>query len=562
MVWFTGLSGAGKTTLARALKARLQRAGHSVQLVDGDELREGLCRGLGFSAEDRRENIRRAAEVARMAADAGAVALVSLISPFRDAREAARARIGPARFLEVHVATTLERCAERDAKGFYRQARDGQVPLMTGVTSPYEPPVKPGLALDTGSLSVDESLARLEAALRVRGVSLAYDPEVDCVPSQPGITVVLPCLNEEDSIAEAIAWAKAGIADCGVEGEVLVVDNGSSDRSAELAAAAGARVVREGERGYGAALRRGFREAAYDTLVMGDADLTYDFRKLRELAEPVLKGEAELAIGNRMDNILPGSMPWLHRYIGNPVLSWLLGFMFHTKAVRDPHCGMRVLNRGAFERLGCVTNGMEFASEMVIRAVRADWRIVDRDIVYHPRAGESKLRSFRDGWRHVRFMMLHSPTMTLLLPGAILWLLGLGLALPLVSGPVMIGGRAVDIHFMIMAGMLNIVSGQLLLIGLLAKAYAHLTGLRDDSFIAWLYRHFHYEAVTAIAALALLAGLGAAAWVIATWAASGFSALNMARLLFFGMVLLVNGVMAAAGAYLFSIMALPRHAER
>lgn len=374
-----------------------------------------------------------------------------------------------------------------------------------------------------------------------------------------GISVVIPCLNEEESITEVVAWARQGIASTGLPGEVVVVDNGSRDRSIELARAAGARVVQESERGYGAALQRGFYDALYDTLVMGDADLTYDFRKLDELAGPVLRGEAELAIGNRMNNILPGSMPWLHQYIGNPVLSWLLSFMFHTKAVRDPHCGMRVINRAAFMKLGCVTSGMEFASEMVIRAVRAGWRITDRDIIYHPRQGESKLRSFRDGWRHLRFMMLHSPTMTMLMPGLILWVLGILLAVPLALGPVVIGGRAVDIHVMIMAGMLNIVSGQILLIGLLAKAFAHLTGLRNDPFIAWLYRFFHYEWITGLAAAVLLVGLGAAGWVIWTWAQSGFGHLNEARLLFLALVLVVNGVQAASGAYLFSIMALPHH---
>ncbi len=556
VLWFTGLSGAGKSTLSESLRTRLKSAGYPVLVLDGDVVRNGLCRGLGFSEEDRRENIRRVAEVARLAADNGAICLVALVSPFRSAREEARSIIGADRFLEIHVSTSLTECERRDVKGLYAQARGGQVAVMTGLSSPYEPPLAPALTLDTAVLTPDESLVRLQALLE--NVGFPIRPAHESTPVIHGISVVIPCLNEEESIVEVVAWARQGIDATGLPGEVVVVDNGSTDRSRALARSAGARVIREGQRGYGAALQRGFHEARFDTLVMGDADLTYDFRRLKELADPVLRGEAELAIGNRMNNILPGSMPWLHRYVGNPVLSRLLSIMFHTKAVRDPHCGMRVINRSAFEKLGCVTSGMEFASEMVIRAVRAGWRITDRDIIYHPRQGESKLRSFRDGWRHLRFMMLHSPTMTLLLPGFLLWLAGLALAVPLALGPVIIHGRLVDIHFMIMAGMLNIVSAQILMMGLLAKAFAHLTGLRNDPLIAWFYRFFHYEWITGLAALIFLLGTGAATWVIWKWAGSGFGSLSESRLLFLALLLVVNGVLVATGAYLFSIMALPK----
>jgi adenylyl-sulfate kinase len=559
VLWFTGLSGAGKTTLSSMLKRVLEGTGRPAVILDGDTLRAGICRDLGFSEQDRRTNVCRVAEMARIISESGILCLVALVSPYRAAREEARRLIGADRFLEIYLQTPLSECEKRDPKGLYARARGGQVAEMTGVASPYEPPEQPAMSLDTSKLSPEVCLDRLMDLLRRHETQAAPNPARPPDSNiQHGLSVVIPCLNEEVSIAEVIAWAQEGIRSTGLPGEVVVVDNGSRDRSRELALAAGARVVEESQRGYGAALLRGFDEARYDTLVMGDADLTYDFRKIKELAEPVLKGEAELAIGNRMNNILPGSMPWLHQYIGNPVLSKMLSIMFHTKAVRDPHCGMRVFNRAAFVKLECVTTGMEFASEMVIRAVRAGWRIVDRDIIYHPRHGESKLRSFQDGWRHVRFMMLHSPTMTLLLPGAILWLLGFVLAVPLALGPVVIRDRVVDIHFMIMAGMLNVVSGQILLIGMLAKAFAHLTGLRKDPVVAWFYRLFHYEWISGLAAFLLLVGAVTVGWVTWIWAQNGFGNLNEARVLFFASLLLINGVLAAAGAYLFSIMALPR----
>ena len=185
----------------------------------------------------------------------------------------------------------------------------------------------------------------------------------------PGVSVVIPCLNEEASIGQVIAAARAGIAAIGTGGEVIVVDNGSTDRSVEIAKRSGARVLTETHRGYGAALRKGFADARHEIVVMGDGDLTYDFKKLGDLVLPILAGEAQFVIGNRMGNILPGAMPPLHRYLGNPILSGLLRLMFHDRRVKDAHCGLRAISRDVYRRLRCVTTGMEFASEMVVRAI-------------------------------------------------------------------------------------------------------------------------------------------------------------------------------------------------
>jgi len=374
----------------------------------------------------------------------------------------------------------------------------------------------------------------------------------------PGVSVIIPCLNEEASIAQVVAAARDGIAALGAEGEVIVVDNGSRDRSMAIAKAAGARVLTETHRGYGSALRRGFANARHEIGVMGDGDLTYDFQKLGDLVRPIISGEAQFVIGNRMGNILPGAMPPLHRYIGNPVLSGLLRLLFHDRRVRDVHCGLRAISMEAYRRLRCVTTGMEFASEMVVQAIHVGLVITQRDIVYHPRVGDSKLQSMRDGWRHLRFLVLHGPTMMLLIPGAVCWVLGLLLAVPIAFGPIVISGRNIDIHFMIMAGLLNIFGVQIVSIGLLAKAYAHLSGLRHDEFVARLYRWFTFEK-TFFGAVALsLCGCLLAGEVIFEWVRSGFGNLNRARVLFLSLLLLVDGVQIGLTSYLFSIMALPR----
>jgi hypothetical protein len=376
-----------------------------------------------------------------------------------------------------------------------------------------------------------------------------------------GITVVIPCLNEAESIGDAVDWAWAGIRKMGLPGEVVVVDNGSTDGSKDIADKHGARVIVEYERGYGAALRRGFASATYDVMVMGDGDLTYDFRELRVLVEPILDGSAEFVVGNRMRNIRPGAMPGLHRYVGNPGLSLLLRLMFHAHVVRDAHCGMRAITKDAYRRLRCVTTGMEFASEMIVRALHQKIRMDEREIAYHPRVGESKLSSFRDGWRHLRFMLLHSPSSALLLPGVVTWLLGVLIVLPLAFGPIVIRGRAIDIHCMIMGGLLNTVSIQVIMMGLLAKAYAHLSGLRHDPFVAWLYHRLTFEKLVLATLPLVLLGVVVILKVVIQWVASGFGALDETRLLFLGMLCFINGVQIASSGYLFSIMALPRHVD-
>src|SRR5690242_1717822 len=232
------------------------------------------------------------------------------------------------------------------------------------------------------------------------------------------VSVVIPCLNEEGNIEHCVSVARSVLEEHAIPGEVVVADNASEDRSAELAAAAGARVVSEPRRGYGSAYLAGFSAARGRYIVMADADLTYDFSETPRFVKELHAG-AELVMGDRMDNNQPGAMPWLHRYVGNPILTGILNLFFRT-GVNDAHCGMRALRREVLPALELRSTGMEFASEMVIRASKANLEIRQLPIEYHPRGGESKLSSFRDGWRHLRFLLVHSPTYLFILPGLVI----------------------------------------------------------------------------------------------------------------------------------------------
>ena len=377
-----------------------------------------------------------------------------------------------------------------------------------------------------------------------------------------GVSVIIPCLNEEESIARVVEAARLGIEELGVSGEVIVVDNGSTDESAARAREAGATVVDESHRGYGAAIRRGFEAARHTVLVMADGDLSYDLTKLGLLVKPILEGRADFMLGNRMNGVHAKAMPFLHKHVGNPLLTRLVRVMFHRRDIKDAHTGFRAVRKDVYEQMGCITTGMEFASEMIVRAIHAGIRIGFKEIEYHPRAGESKLRTFRDGWRHLRFLLLHSPSMVFVFPGLLVWILSLVATVPLAIGPVMVGERKIDIHFMVVVGALNIASMVFISVGILAKAYAHLSGIRHDPFIAWLYRQLSFEAGAVLSGLLMLVGGGVGGYVVWHWVAKGFGDLDMVRPLFFSALCIINGAQLGATSYLFSIMALPRRMDK
>jgi hypothetical protein len=331
-------------------------------------------------------------------------------------------------------------------------------------------------------------------------------------PVLPAVVVsaVMPCLNEQETLGMCIEKAFRSFAELGVNGEVVVADNGSSDRSVEIARNLGARVVHEQARGYGAALRKGIAESRGQIIVMADADDSYDWSNIAPLVRKVGEGY-DLVMGNRFrGGIMRGAMPTLHRYLGNPVLSLIARIAFRVH-IGDFHCGMRAFTREAFNRMQLRTSGMEFATEMVANAAHQRLRIAEVPIILYPdkRNRPPHLRSFRDGWRHLRFILTYAPDHLYLVPGGVLLVLGLVLEAALARGPISRGGLYLGAHFMALGSMLTLVGFNIINLGVLAKTLMgqRYTGLRSRT-VAWVRQRFSLEA-------GLLAGIALAACGIA-----------------------------------------------
>jgi Glycosyl transferase family 2 len=379
------------------------------------------------------------------------------------------------------------------------------------------------------------------------------------------VTIVIPCLNEARTIAACVARAREALeamsARLHLSGEVVVADNGSADGSRELAAKAGARVVEVTERGYGAALIAGMSAAHGKYLVMGDADLSYDFVESVALVEKLVGG-ADLCMGNRFaGGIKPGAMPWKNRYIGNPVLSGILRILFGT-GVRDAHCGLRALTRDCFDRLRLSSTGMEFASEMVIKAAVLGERIAEVPVTLSPdqRGRAPHLLPYRDGWRHLRFMLMLSPVWLFFVPAAIFASFGLAIIAALIVGlehvMVQVGPLAFGDHWMVAGSAAVIIAFQLGFFGLAAMIHSANEGWRRTP--AFFVRHrtlTQLEYWMVAGGLLGLSGFLVIAGVVARWAGSGFGALDAMRELSTGCTMLVLAVQAFFGGFLLSIIA-------
>ena len=324
--------------------------------------------------------------------------------------------------------------------------------------------------------------------------------------ARPFVSIVMPCLNEEQTVEICVTKALGWLERSGTAGEVVVVDNGSNDRSVELATAAGARVIHETTRGYGAALRRGFAEARGEWLVMGDCDDTYEFSDLTDLMRPLEEGY-DLSVGNRFaGGIAPGAMTWSHRYIGTPAISFMLQ-MFTGLKVGDSQCGLRAFTRDCLDRLDLKTDGMELASEMILKAARRDMKVADIPVPYGERLGEAKLNTVRDGWRHLRFLLLASPNYLFTIPGILLTLAGiLTLALALPSDTIEVGDLTWQPIFA--GGILVVVGINALLLGFASRLYTTARGITNEDRTLRFYRKYlGFETLLLIGIITALAGI-------------------------------------------------------
>ena len=375
------------------------------------------------------------------------------------------------------------------------------------------------------------------------------------------VSVVIPCLNEANSLGSCIDKAVTAFRAAGLAGEVIVADNGSTDGSMQIAEERGARVVRVEERGYGSALRAGIAAARGPFIVMGDADDSYDFGEVPKFAEMLWQGY-DVVMGNRFrGEIKPKAMPWHHKYIGNPGLTALLNLFFRT-GIGDSHCGMRGFTRAVYERMDLRSTGMEFASEFVIKAAQLKARITEIPITLWPdkRGRPPHLRSFRDGWRHLRFMLLYAPNWLFLLPGGALLAAGLFLVFWLLPGPRQISPRVIlDIHTMIFGVMFTLLGVQILSIGSFAKVFSYAERFdRNPVSLKRLLKRVKLETGLLVGGSLFLAGFAGCAWVAWKWAASGFGPLHEVRKVLFWSMWLFIGAQVTFASFFLSMLGISR----
>ena len=377
------------------------------------------------------------------------------------------------------------------------------------------------------------------------------------------LTILMPCLNEAETLGVCIAKAMGYLARSGVAGEVLIADNGSTDGSQTIAEAGGARVVPVPERGYGAALIAGIRAARGRFVIMGDSDDSYDFTALDPFVAQLRAGN-QLVMGNRCrGGIAPGAMPPLHRYLGNPVLS-TVGRVFFGAPVGDFHCGLRGFERGAMLGLDLRAPGMEFASEMVVKATMQGLRIAEVPTTLSPdgRSRPPHLRSWRDGWRHLRFLLVFCPRWLFLYPGAALFALGLATMMALLPGPRTLGGVVFDVHTLLYAAGATVMGFQAVQFWVFARIYGGLEGVVPEArrLTAALAR-FGLEPALILAGVLVLAGLGLGFGALARWGAEGFGPLGgfgAMRLVIASVTAMLLGLQLAFGAFFVAVLGMMR----
>ncbi|MCC6679084.1 MAG: glycosyltransferase [Phycisphaerales bacterium] len=387
--------------------------------------------------------------------------------------------------------------------------------------------------------------------------------QIEPKPGELEVSYVIPCLNEAETLESCIRAARGCLERNGLAGEVVIADNGSTDGSQQIATRAGARVVSVTRRGYGAALMGGIEAARGRYVIMGDADMSYDFGEGMTFINKLREGY-DLVMGNRfLGGIKPGAMPWKNRYIGNPILSFIGRLLFKCPA-RDFHCGLRAFSKDAYQQLGVRTTGMEFASEMVIKSTCRGQRITEVPIFLHPdgRSRPPHLRPWRDGWRHLRFMMVLSPRWTLFMPGLALLLLGLVGAGLVALRPYFVGGVAFDVNSLIAAGFAVLLGYMWITTAIAMRIHGVITEIGPPSHrLQSLFRVFTLERGLIAGGVLVTAGLAFIASLLAAWAKVDFGAMDASkavRPMIIGSILIALGAQTVLMSFVYSMLGIRR----
>ena len=388
--------------------------------------------------------------------------------------------------------------------------------------------------------------------------------ELELDGTRTELSILMPCLNEAETLATCIRKAQKALEDLDVVGEVIIADNGSTDGSPEIAASLGARVIHVAEKGYGSALLGGIKAARGKYIIMGDADDSYDFTNLAPFLENLRAGY-DLVMGNRFKGgIAPAAMPALHRYLGNPVLTGIGRLFFHSSC-GDFHCGLRGFSKAAIQRLDLRTTGMEFASETVVKASLHGLRIteVPTTLSIHGRSRPPHLRSWRDGWRHLRFLLLYSPRWLFLYPGLFLMVVGALVSGWLLVGPRVVDGITLDVHTLLYAAMAIIIGYQTVIFAIFTKVFAITEGLLpEDPRLTTMFRHIKLETGIIAGTLLLVAGIGLSVYALSFWSATSFGPLDPSRtlrLVIPAATLITLGLQTVLSSFFLSILGLKRH---
>lgn len=373
----------------------------------------------------------------------------------------------------------------------------------------------------------------------------------------PEVTVLFPCFNEEAAIGGCVEQSIQVMQEAGINGEVLVVDNASTDRSPDIARESGARVVREERKGYGSAYLRGFSEARGQIIIMLDADGTYPAEMIPDFVQAMRDGDVEMVIGNRFAGKMEqDAMPLLNRYVGNPILSGMTRLLYRV-SLKDIHCGMRGIRRSVIPRLSLQTPGMEFATEMIVKALDHELRFKQLDIPYRPRIGDSKLSPLRDAWRHVEYMLVFAPVTFFIMPGFLLYLFGMAIQLFLLAGPKWFGFHTWDVHTNI-AGLAAAMTGMtLMVLGMVscAQAWSVKMRFRHSRIARWIASRGD-PFIRLLGLTFFLLGLGTWLYITVTWWLSDFGALSAMPILTLATILLSSGLELLGAAFLVHVISL------